>query len=46
VPVFDDPGPTSIDVPPRTVTWLTLTVTGVAPTTQNVGLAEIQVLGE
>lgn len=34
-----------IDFAPRLVSWLTLTVTGVSDTTQNVGLAEIRVEG-
>jgi len=45
VPDFADPGPTVVDFTPRTVTWLVLTITGVTPTTQNTGLAEIQVEG-
>jgi len=36
---------TAIDVAPRLVTWLILTVTGVSPTTKNIGLAEVRVEG-
>jgi hypothetical protein len=36
---------TTVTFTPRTVTSLTLTVTGVANTTSNIGLAEIQVYG-
>ncbi len=49
VPVGElDPtgGPTAVDLAPRLTTWLMLTVTAVSPSTQNVGLAEIQVEGD
>lgn len=39
-------GPTVVDLEPRVVSWLMLTVTAVGPTTRNVGLAEIQVEGD
>lgn len=39
-------GPTQVTFPARTITWLTLTITAVASTTQNIGLAEIQVHGD
>lgn len=34
-----------VGIAPRVVSWLVLTVTGVSPTTRNVGLAEIRVEG-
>jgi glycosyl hydrolase family 31/uncharacterized protein DUF5110 len=46
VPNTPADGPLAVDFSARTVTWLELTVTGVSPTTENIGLAELAVYGE
>jgi predicted porin len=47
VPALDNAGAaTSVSFTPRSTTSLRLTITSVAPTTLNVGLAEIQVFGK